>query len=962
MENSGKILVVDDLAQYRLQVSSTLEDLGYAVTTASSGRAALEILDKDHEFDLVLLDVFMDEMDGFETLSQIRSRPGTELVKVIMLTGSNEIEDVTRAFELGAQDYLSKPYRMLELKSRVETHIKVKQREDRLKQQESILRQSEERFRLVSQLATDFAYMVEFDGQKSTRLLWTFGDFERITGRPFSAYLYPHVLDYIHPDDRSAYDAYFHKATLEGQKSEVEYRLRHADGSYRWLHNELHSIEKKAFSQYYMGVIKDITVQKAAEAELAANNRFLKKLFLTAPMRISVYDRVTNQITFSNQPDETYLPETPVEEYNRLSPQEKFTVRTHPNDHDLWDELYQKGVTLSEDIPCSVEFRRLSREGNYHWHRTYMSALERRDGVVTQMLTVNVDITEEKEAKLALQEAHDELEARVKRRTLELEKANTELNREIEQRRTANAYLQATINNNLQGFILLNPRKKILTYNHVLETLVRRILHTALSEESTIEALMPEAGRPYFEAYFEQSLGGRVVEAEFSMVSQGGAPAWYRVCFTPSLSENSEVIGVSIGLLDVSRQKKAELDLDKERLLLQQRVLESTTKLKEANAELMRANHAKDEFLASMSHELRTPLNDVLTSVDALQNGVYGPVSELQQRILVGARESGQDLQTLITDILDVARAEVGKMKLEFNQVLLDSVVNNSIRLVQDQARQKNIQFEARLDPRVTYLYADSMRLKQMLSNLLINAIKFTPAGGKVGIEVKGDVKSGKVCLTVWDSGPGIPQEFIPRMFKPFEQADSTGQHYTGSGLGLYLVQKMADMHGGGVQLESVPEKGSRFTISLPWKENYSPKAVEPEIPGNPLAGLAAFSTHPVILVAEDNEIALSLLTDVLKAHGCQVLQARNGKEVLDQMEGPMVDLILMDIQMPQMDGVEAIRFLRSRGFTLTPIIALTAAALPGDRERCLAAGANEYFTKPMDMQQLVKAVKTFLG
>jgi PAS domain S-box-containing protein len=964
MKSLGKILVVDDVAQNRLQVKVALQSLDYTVVTASSGQAALDLLDQDSEIDLVLLDVFMDDMDGFETLQQMRSQPKTEGVKVIMLTGSNELEDITRAFELGAQDYISRPYRLLELKSRVETHLRLKQREEKLKDQEAILRQSEERFRMVSQLTADFAYMAEFDGY-TPRLLWVFGDFERISGRPFRDYLYPLVLNYVHPDDRSIYEAYFSNVVARGKKGQVECRIRHADGSYRWLRNEIFPIEKEDPSQttHLLGVIKDVTGQKAAEAELAANNRFLKKLFITAPMRISVYDLTNNTIEFTNQPENSYLPNTTIDAYNRLSPREKFIMFAHPDDRNVWHQILDISTRLSDDAPASVEFRRMNEDGRYHWHRTYMAAFDRNDEqFINKLLMVNMDITAEKEAKLALQKAHDELESRVLERTLELEKANAELEREIEQRRAANAYLSAIINNNLQAFLLLDPQRKVLTYNHVFETIIQRVLFKQVEGVNSIYELIPEAGLAFFEKNFIQALNGKEInDKEVPLTSQSGVPAWYRICFTPSLSDENEVMGVCIAVLDVSKQKKAELDLEKERLLLQQRVLESTTKLQEANADLLRANHAKDEFLASMSHELRTPLNDIITSTDALQGAVYGLLNDQQLRILAGIKESGQDLQMLITDILDVARAEVGKMKLDISQVRLDTVVNNSVRLVQDQAHQKNIQIEVLLDQQAIYLLADPMRLKQMLSNLLVNAIKFTPNGGRVGVEVNGDVAGGKINLMVWDTGPGISWEFIPRMFKPFEQADPKGQRYTGSGLGLYLVQKMADMHGGGVQVESEPGKGSRFTISLPWKEMNNVRPVSLEIEDSGLADRPVFNTHPVILVAEDNEIALSVMADALKARGCQVLEARNGKEVLDQMEGPMVNMILMDIQMPEMDGLEAIRFLRSRGFTHTPIFALTAAALPGDRERCLAAGANEYFSKPVDMALLMRTMKARL-
>jgi CheY-like chemotaxis protein len=288
--------------------------------------------------------------------------------------------------------------------------------------------------------------------------------------------------------------------------------------------------------------------------------------------------------------------------------------------------------------------------------------------------------------------------------------------------------------------------------------------------------------------------------------------------------------------------------------------------------------------------------------------------------------------------------------------------VNAAIRLAQDQARQKHIQIEVKLDEQVVYLTADQLRLKQMLSNLLLNAIKFTPADGRVGIEVTGFVDVGSVNFTVWDTGQGVPQEFIPRMFKPFEQANPQGKVYTGSGLGLYLVQKMADMHGGGVQVESEPGKGSRFTISLPWKDRDQIGSFQQEKKGSGRLVMSMFDSHPLILVAEDNEIAISVLAESLKARGCQVVEARNGKEVIDQMEGQMVNLILMDIQMPEMDGIETIRFLRDKGYSQTPIIALTAAALPGGRERCLEAGANDYFSKPVDIARLVQAIKDLLG
>ena len=269
---------------------------------------------------------------------------------------------------------------------------------------------------------------------------------------------------------------------------------------------------------------------------------------------------------------------------------------------------------------------------------------------------------------------------------------------------------------------------------------------------------------------------------------------------------------------DITDGRQAEDALREERALLAQRVEERTVELSAANAELARAARLKDEFLASMSHELRTPLTGILGLSEALQLQVYGPHNEKQLKALRSIEESGQHLLNLINDILDLSKIEAGKVELQIGAVAVAEVCQASLRMIKEIAQKKKLKVSFNLDMLVTTAQADSRRLKQMLVNLLSNAVKFTPEEGSVGLEVEGDAAHKTVRFIVWDTGIGIAPEDMPRLFRPFVQLDARlAREYSGTGLGLSLVQRMADMHGGSVTVESEPGKGSRFTITLPW-------------------------------------------------------------------------------------------------------------------------------------------------
>lgn len=422
---------------------------------------------------------------------------------------------------------------------------------------------------------------------------------------------------------------------------------------------------------------------------------------------------------------------------------------------------------------------------------------------------------------------------------------------------------------------------------------------------------------------------------------------------------------------EIRERKRIEAALESERTLLAQRVEERTADLTATNAELARAVRLKDEFLASMSHELRTPLNAILGISEALQEQVYGALNEKQLGSLQRIEESGRHLLDLINDILDLSKVEAGKLEMEFEPSSVESVCQASLNFIKRDAQKKRLTVHYHRDETITVIQADERRLKQILVNLLSNAVKFTDEGGELGLEVKGNVDAEIVTFRVWDTGIGIRREDMSRLFKPFVQLDSRlSRQYSGTGLGLSLVYRFTEMHGGSVSLESEPGQGSQFTVALPWIKVHRPTfGDEPASQPPPSAAFNANGTRPrlpaTILIAEDTETILYALDEYLRVKGFRVIKTRDGQEAVEQTLAHRPDLILMDIQMPVMDGLEAIRRIRASESemknTQVPIIALTALAMPGDRERCLQAGANGYLSKPVRLTDLIKSIGGFL-
>ena len=412
-----------------------------------------------------------------------------------------------------------------------------------------------------------------------------------------------------------------------------------------------------------------------------------------------------------------------------------------------------------------------------------------------------------------------------------------------------------------------------------------------------------------------------------------------------------------IGLLETSFNKMA---------IQLQETIEGLHKNNEylaiTNAKLAHATKLKDEFLASMSHELRTPLNAILGLSEALLEEVYGDLTERQAGTLTTINNSGKHLLALINDILDLAKIESGEEKLNLACVELPSLCNVSLEFVREQANLKNIQLEADIATVLGCVELDERRIKQVLINLLTNAVKFTLDGGKVSLKVWGNAEEEQIIFQVIDTGIGIKTEDMDKLFQSFVQIESSlSRRYEGTGLGLALVKNIIELHGGSISVKSEMEKGSEFTIILPWRKLTKPNS-ELDI-ANETTTLATNYSSALILLAEDNEANILMMSDYLISKGYQLIFAHNGLEAVHLVKDKHPDLILMDIQMPDMDGLEATRRIKQdSSLAKIPIIALTALTMPGDREKCFAAGVNEYLTKPVNLKKLVNSIEQQLA
>jgi signal transduction histidine kinase/ActR/RegA family two-component response regulator len=398
--------------------------------------------------------------------------------------------------------------------------------------------------------------------------------------------------------------------------------------------------------------------------------------------------------------------------------------------------------------------------------------------------------------------------------------------------------------------------------------------------------------------------------------------------------------------------------------LHEQRIKERTGQLEEAVRRAQAANKAKSEFIANVSHELRTPMNGVIGMLD-LAIASHTPSDENEE--LQTAQRCAYSLLALLNDILDLSKIEAGKMTLEKVAFDLRGTLDDCIKSQQPKAAQNNATLSAEISPGVPpMIVGDPLRIRQILSNLIGNAVKFTTHGStRVRVDSQCSA-AGEFCLriAVQDTGTGIPADKLPFIFDEFSQAsESISRQYGGTGLGLAIARRLVEVQQGQIRAESHVGAGTTMFVTLPY-ELAVPCGNVPALNSLPEPSLTGLANLARILIVEDNLVNQKVVTAVLRKRGYDIELANDGMEALSKLEKPgSFDLVLMDVQMPVLDGLEATRRIRQQErWQKLPIVAMTAHAMNGDRERCLDAGMNGYISKPVHPSHLLHTVDEYLN
>jgi signal transduction histidine kinase/ActR/RegA family two-component response regulator len=412
---------------------------------------------------------------------------------------------------------------------------------------------------------------------------------------------------------------------------------------------------------------------------------------------------------------------------------------------------------------------------------------------------------------------------------------------------------------------------------------------------------------------------------------------------------------------EVAARQSAQRQLEDERRVLEQLVRERTAELEAANASLTAALRAKDSFLATMSHELRTPLTAILGLSQHLQEEPARRSSADGEEDLATIQSSGRHLLALIDDVLTIAQVDGGHRVLIPARIPLAAFGREALRVIAPLAAQCGVTVQGQLPDEADTVDCDERTLVQLVTNLLSNAVKFTPAGGTVTLRIAPSDDRAALHISVTDTGIGIAEADLARILKPFEQLDQRhSRERGGTGLGLAIVSRLVDALGGRMDIASTPGQGSRFTLQLPVPvraDRAQPVAARATAPASPAAH------RPRVLVVEDSAPLQRLLVGMLRQGGYEPQVAEHGAEALARCAVALPDVILMDVQMPVMDGLEATRRLRASPATApVPIVVLSALAFPGDAQRALDAGADRYLTKPATREALFAALEDVLA
>ncbi|MEZ0371499.1 MAG: PAS domain S-box protein [Candidatus Sericytochromatia bacterium] len=800
----------------------------------------------------------------------------------------------------------------------------------------------------------------------------------------------------VHPEDLAAclagLGAYL---AGSGEQLALRYRIRCKDENYKWILTRGRIIARDGDGQplRLLGTFTDISSIQQMESALRSSEERLK--LVTAAGAVGVWDFALEQRQLYCDQLMHELFDLPTANIDYAS----WCQRIHPAD--LEPVLHDLQSTIASQDHCQAVFRIVRDDGSIRHMEVKGSVLRHQDGTPYRILGSCKDVTLEKQLEASLQLSEEKF--------------------------------RAAFDYSTTGRMLTGTDGRLLRVNHALCELL------GYSAAELMSMKFADITHPDDQAASHECLRAlitgeaRTFGFEKRYLHRSGKVIWTDFSTTLACDDQGRPLHFISDIRDITERKQAEAELGQTKAGLETSNRELAGllgQMQELAAKAEMANVAKSEFLSNMSHELRTPLQGVLGTTELL---LASPQSPEQRKWTEIARQSSQALLELVNSVLDFSRLEAQKLELGSEPFELGNLLAHIQDVAAVLASQRGLSFRLELAPDVPLqLMGDAARLRQVLLNLLANAIKFTPRG-EISLRIsRVSAEPLALVFSVTDTGIGIAPEQMDRLFEPFSQADSSiTRKFGGTGLGLAICRQLVELMGGEIQVESEPDRGSTFWFRLPFEPTTAPQPAslhppvlrswlthqleyagchtcagaqaETDLSSGPAPdtvpdqrwpwprqrdclkqGISFCQACPInelmaakpenqphqaaapqvpqaprVLLAEDNPINQAVAEAILLKLGCRVELAGNGLEALEALEKADYDLVLMDCQMPEMDGYEATARIRrgQAGDPAIPIIALTAHALAGDREKCLAAGMNDYLSKPFTSGQLAEVL-----
>ncbi len=904
LSKSLKILIIaaDQPDYFDLKKSISSCELSTETEFTSSGLEGLKKI-TETDFDCIIIGLKLNDIDGIELLKKIISQ---ELYAPILIAVDKGEEKLAlEAVKIGATDYITPGLYSAEAISQcLRSIIRTNAAEKRQLFAEKILNEREELYKVLSENSKDLFCMHAPDG----KYLYLSPALEDLLGYTPEELINTYPDELYHIADKERVNSFIHAEINESSINNIiEFRIRKKDGSYLWFETSIKPIKADSGEIIQLQTTsRDITVRKISDDQIQrAYQKItdLKNLLeglldssLSGVMAFrSIRDEKNEIIDFEwlliNQSAEKILGKK-----NSDLKGKRLLEEMPKNREDGMFELYLRVVETSD--PMSHEH--FYGHGNMKtWFQSV--AVKLNDGFAVTI----TNITDRKKAEFLHFQAQFELE---KQKEFFLQVINTSPNlifvKDWNGRYTlVNMATAELLGSNVDGVI----DKTDADFNSNAE----EVAVDLAKDREVIKAGLP-------------------VKIEEQIRTSKGELRWYQIIKVPlKMTDDSvQALGIATDITDI---KEAEKELLKAKETAEQSLV------------------VKEQFLANMSHEIRTPMNAIIGFTDLFKKT---PLNENQKQFVEAIAVSGDNLLTIINDILDFSKIESGKLEIETAPFRLRDVVYDSYNLMIQKAKEKNLHFNVNYSEEIpAYLMGDSARLNQILINLIGNGIKFTESGS-INVSVKAVESFSdkvKVEFMVKDSGIGIPKDKQEAVFERFTQASGeTTRKFGGTGLGLSIVKSLVELQNGQITLNSEHGEGSTFTFYITYPLTKESDLIIEET----IAPVINRNIKANLLLAEDNLMNQKLAKNVLLDFGFNLDIVDNGKLAVEKFQNGNYDLILMDMQMPEMDGYEATKMIRSFN-TEIPIIAMTAHAMTGEKEKCLKLGMNDYISKPFKADDL---------